>query len=407
MNRLEMSGRIAERVPVLAKRDAAEWKHLEKLRQQFVADYAVSRIPRLTLDEYVIGKGRDNRSFCYRVERELDRLGRILGATADKFGVYYGGRRNEASRKYQHTDMWGASAEGAFASVKTAIVDLLRAAEKDQMAIVRASKISPMFKGKMLFLYFPEKYAPIYSPEHLRHFAAELNLAGPFKDAVDIQRALMTYRASWPQLASEPECLYMRFLYDVFGYPAEEKGADNAPLELPLLDDAVEGAEFIDLMPRPLSKEANRGAANGKKPDYLKRLRQLERIGNRGEAIVVALERKRLIQAGKAHLAKKVDRVSEHDDSLGYDILSFEEDGADRSIEVKATSGKNLDRGFYITSNEVKKAAGLRNYYVYLVFLALSKNPRVLPVKHPGFKGKDFVLDPVVFHVTLPRVPDP
>jgi hypothetical protein len=42
------------------QRDAAEWKHLEKLREQFVNDYAISRIPKLTLDEYVIGKGKNN-----------------------------------------------------------------------------------------------------------------------------------------------------------------------------------------------------------------------------------------------------------------------------------------------------------------------------------------------------------
>jgi hypothetical protein len=188
--------------PFWAQRDAAEWKHLEKLRQQFVSDYAISRIPKLTIDEYVIGKGKNNPSFCYRVERELDRMGRILGATADKFGVYYGERRNDPTRGYQHTEMWGATPKAAFASVKAAIVDLLRAAGNDQMSAVRASRISPMFKGKILFLYFPEKYAPIYSPKHLKHFAAELNLGGPFQGAVDIQRALMAYRASWPTLAN-------------------------------------------------------------------------------------------------------------------------------------------------------------------------------------------------------------
>ncbi len=364
MNRLEMARRITERVPVLMQRDAAEWKHLEKLRQQFVTDYAVSRIPQLTIDEE---------------------------------------RRNHPTRRYQHTEMWGDTPKEAFASVREAIVDLLRAAQKDQMAILRTSKISPMFKGKILFLYFPQKYAPIYSPKHLKHFAAELNLEGPFKDAVDIQRALMTYRASWPELAGESECLYMRFLYDVFGYPPEEKGAEKPAAELPLLDDAVAGADFIDEMPALVGGETNRGGMTGGKPDYRKRLKRLERIGDRGEAIVVALEKKRLRQTGKTGLAKRVDRVSEGNDRLGYDILSFEEDGSDRFIEVKATSGKNLDRGFYITDNEVKQAAELENYYLYLVFSALTKKPRILPVKHPGFKGKDFVLDPVVYHATLPK----
>ena len=103
-------------------------------------------------------------------------------------------RKSDLARRYQQSPMWGDTANEAFASVKKAIVDLLRAAENDQMDAVRASRISPLFKGKLLYLYFPQKFAPVYSLDHLRHFAAELNLVGPFKGAVDIQRALMTYR---------------------------------------------------------------------------------------------------------------------------------------------------------------------------------------------------------------------
>lgn len=142
MNRLEMARRIAERVPILVQRDAAEWKHLEKLRQQFVNDYAISRIPKLTLDEYVIGKGKNNPSFCYQVERELDLMGRILGATADKFGVYYGERRNDPTRRYQPTEMQGDTPKDAFASVKAAIVDLLQSKDTALAAFNEISLLS-------------------------------------------------------------------------------------------------------------------------------------------------------------------------------------------------------------------------------------------------------------------------
>src|SRR5579872_683220 len=111
MNDFEMTRYIAKRVPVLARQDAQKWKHAERLRQRFTRDYSFTRIPKLALDEYVIGKGKDNLSFCYRLERELDDLGRILGATADKFGVYYGGRKSDPSRRYRHTTIWGQSTQ--------------------------------------------------------------------------------------------------------------------------------------------------------------------------------------------------------------------------------------------------------------------------------------------------------
>jgi hypothetical protein len=89
-------------------------------------------------------------------------------------------------------------------------------------------------------------------------------------------------------------------------------------------------------------------------------------------------------------------------DGAGFDILSYEENGMKRRIEVKATSGECLDGGFYISSNELEKAAALENYYLYLVFSAMSKKPRVLPLKHPALNGNSFVLRPVTYHVTLP-----
>ena len=99
MNRLEMETIIRERVPILS--DSNEWKKAEKLRKEFVKDYPINEIMSLKLDQYVIGKGRENRSFCYRLERQLDCLGRILGATALKFGIYFGKTKTDSQKKIQ------------------------------------------------------------------------------------------------------------------------------------------------------------------------------------------------------------------------------------------------------------------------------------------------------------------
>ncbi len=131
MNRLEMKETIEARVPLLSARDGGSYKKAEELRKAFVRDYHRNRIASLGLDGYVIGKGKQNRSFCYRIEREMDSLGRILGATALKFGVYYGRTKREASEKYRFAKHWGISKDEAFNAVRGAIVDLLDAAEAD------------------------------------------------------------------------------------------------------------------------------------------------------------------------------------------------------------------------------------------------------------------------------------
>jgi hypothetical protein len=229
MNRLKMAEEIARRVPMLAQRDKDEWKEAEQLQADFVADYPIKPIPSLELDDYVIGKGADNRSFCYRIEREMDTLGKILGATAFKFGIYFGRTKSDATDRYRFAGHWGSSLDEAFTAVKQAIVDLLKAAAREDSAAIADNALSPMFKGKILFLYNPDQFAPIYSGEHLEHFIAELDLGGSFECGADMQRALMDYRATWPELAAQPPALYMRFLYDLFGYPPD----DGAPAARP------------------------------------------------------------------------------------------------------------------------------------------------------------------------------
>ena len=92
MNRLDVEELLKEKVPeYLADGELLkEWVDLEKSRKIFVKDYSLKKLTKLKLDDYVIGHGPENKSFCYRIECELDGLGRIRGARADKFGVYFG-----------------------------------------------------------------------------------------------------------------------------------------------------------------------------------------------------------------------------------------------------------------------------------------------------------------------------
>jgi len=68
MNQIEMQEKVDHLVPTLAKLDADELENAEKLRLEFISDYPVNRIINFSLDEYVIGKGKDDRSFCYRFQ---------------------------------------------------------------------------------------------------------------------------------------------------------------------------------------------------------------------------------------------------------------------------------------------------------------------------------------------------
>ena len=54
----------------------------ERLRQRFLAEYPISRIATLTLDEYALGKN-DNNCFCHKME-----FGDYGGMTCSISGYY-------------------------------------------------------------------------------------------------------------------------------------------------------------------------------------------------------------------------------------------------------------------------------------------------------------------------------
>lgn len=75
-------------------------------------------------------------------------------------------------------------------------------------------------------------------------------------------------------------------------------------------------------------------------------------LGLRGEEVALAFERMRLRDAGRDDLARRVDWISQTmGDGAGYDILSFNERGDERLLEVKTTIGHALTP-FFLSSNE-------------------------------------------------------
>lgn len=75
--------------------------------------------------------------------------------------------------------------------------------------------------------------------------------------------------------------------------------------------------------------------------------------GMKGEEIAVAVEQEFFESIGRNDLAQKVRHVSAEDgDGLGYDILSFFENGKEKYIEVKSTTA-SLSSPFYLSRNEL------------------------------------------------------
>lgn len=127
--------------------------------------------------------------------------------------------------------------------------------------------------------------------------------------------------------------------------------------------------------------------------DYLDREARNQSLGDAGEAFVLSYERHRLVSSGKRRLADRVEHVSKtKGDGLGYDVLSFDNDGRERFIEVKTTSfGKSTP--FFLTRNELAfSEAYSQQYRLYRVF-EFRKKPRMYDLQGPV--RMHVILDPV------------
>lgn len=106
-----------------------------------------------------------------------------------------------------------------------------------------------------------------------------------------------------------------------------------------------------------------------RKPNYLKIEQRNQKLGLLGEELIFHYEKWRLIQAGKSTLADQIEWIShEAGDGAGFDILSRNDNGSDRYIEVKTTT-LSESTPFYFTRNELQVSQEKsNNYFLYRVF---------------------------------------
>lgn len=102
--------------------------------------------------------------------------------------------------------------------------------------------------------------------------------------------------------------------------------------------------------------------------DHLQKVKKF--WGDNGEEWVKEIEKLKLKKYGRYDLARKVDRVSSSKgDGLGYDIISFDENGDKIFIEVKTTTDPSKKKNFQISINELNASRRYNNdYYIYRVY---------------------------------------
>src|ERR1700733_1964527 len=107
------------------------------------------------------------------------------------------------------------------------------------------------------------------------------------------------------------------------------------------------------------------------------------KLGRDGEELVIQFERERLKRRDQPDRAQKIRWISEEDgDGAGYDILSFDEKGKERFLEVKTTVGADITP-FYITRNELSLSSERPEAFRLCRVFDFSMRPRMFELAPP------------------------
>jgi len=381
---------------------------LEKKRIRFTKLFPEEKIKSLKIDDYVSGK-RNRNSFCNYLETGLRELGEIHGSTAIKFGIYYGIVKKDKTPKYRFKAVHGKTDTQAFEAIKTEITKLLVSARTRNLQAIRGTNLTPMFKGKILSTYFPDIFLNIFSAEHLDYFLVKLGI--PFGDSIDVfekRGLLMAFKNNDVVMRAWTTNEFSNFLYKTFGRPPQDLVQDELKeylqAEFPHLSKVNPKFLKLNLSDLP-EKKQTMDKSRPRKIDFDREQKVNKRLGDRGEEIVLKKEKGWLESIGKGSLVLKVQHVAKVDDTAGFDILSFDENGVEKRIEVKSTRRKYGFASFLISESEYRKSQTMDNYFIYVVFEADTINPKILPVKKPFDLPKSKIrISPVNYRVEMNMV---
>lgn len=129
--------------------------------------------------------------------------------------------------------------------------------------------------------------------------------------------------------------------------------------------------------------------------DYAAREARNSSLGLAGEELVLNFEKFRLSNAGRSQLAAKVEHVSRtQGDGLGFDILSFDDEGNERFIEVKTTTFAK-ETPFFASASEIRFAQeNARRFSLYRLF-EFRRAPKCFTL--PGAIETHCALDPFTY----------
>ncbi|MBO4856255.1 MAG: DUF3883 domain-containing protein [Bacilli bacterium] len=386
-----------------------------ELLEQFLDLFGPDKLPNLSLQDFCFAKG-DRDTMCYWIDNTLNDLGdiHINGQCGfQKFGIQNIDGKYVFKRKNQKYCKYGENEIDVYKTINKEMQKVISAAKEHDIDKIDESILPQVFKAKLTYLYNKDEWMPIYVNTDVDILLKVFGLEFSNNDTLTTKRNKLY--EFYLEVKKTIPCIttweFMHFIYKPDGYREYLRGAKpvNSEIEtnatqnktiksaavIQQMDDAddlviddEELTKFIGTYTKNGTKDRKTTALT-KKHNYPKKInhqksqQKNERKGLIGEKLIVIDENNKLASLS---LNLTADHNSLEDDTLGYDITSFDETGKKIYIEVKTTTTNRLD-GFHLSSKEVEKAIEYEdNYRLYRVYALDVKNKTY---KVEIFNGKE------------------
>lgn len=135
----------------------------EKLRKQFVYEFPLESIKDMELDKYALGKRQG--SLSWWIEYNSTELGSIKGGTAHKHKIFFSIKED----KWVYPKEFENETE-AWSELRTQLYKYIKEFNVESYVVPEENNIiysMNMVRTKLLYMYYPDKFLPMYSLEHI------------------------------------------------------------------------------------------------------------------------------------------------------------------------------------------------------------------------------------------------
>ena len=222
--------------------------YTEKSKEEFLKEWPLDKILTMSIDDYVIGKGGQNNSFCYELEHGKYKklFWRIGGDESSKFGIYW----NEKTKSYKdqaNKVIPLSELDHRFAKLKSDLYEIIKEGIhfKFDKPIFDMKKSTNEFIGrsamviKLLCIYSEETsffgVNTNSNSEFWNNFVSQKNQGGPYRQNHEICKL---FSKTYPEL--EPSFLgsvlfeYSKYFIDSDNKQGEEQMHAQINLQHPL-----------------------------------------------------------------------------------------------------------------------------------------------------------------------------